>query len=298
MMKTLSMLIAGLAIWSMGHAQYVNGGYQKPVPGETVPDTVGFAKATALFQKKWFVQGKDSLPYRILLPESYDSTKRYPMVLFLHGAGERGRNNESQLLHGASLFAKEENRKKYPAIVVFPQCPPESYWSNVSITNDSTGKRDFHFRPDGEPTKALKMAIELEKKLLNENAVDKDRVYVMGLSMGAMGTYEIVRRMPNTFAAAVAICGGADTSTARAIRKTAFWIFHGAKDDIVSPRFSENMMYAMQSYWDVAEMQYTVYPNANHNSWDPAFKEPELFRWLFKQKREVVAPKKSLVNGQ
>src|SRR5687767_7813146 len=100
-----------------------------------------FAQNLDLYEKHWYLQGGDSLPYRLLLPENYDSAKKYPLVFFMHGAGERGNDNEKQLVHGAKLFLQEDNRKTYPAIVVFPQCPVNSFWSNVDFKGDSTGNK-------------------------------------------------------------------------------------------------------------------------------------------------------------
>lgn len=237
---------------------------------------------TEVYEKKWFINGGDTLPYRLLLPKNYDSTKTYPFILFLHGAGERGNNNESQLVHGGSLFLKDSIREKYQAIIAFPQCPESSYWSNVKIT-DENGKRTFNFQPDGEPTTGMSLAMGLTKKILADYPVKKDQVYVMGLSMGGMGTFEIVRRMPATFAAAVPICGGADTTTGKALRKTAWWIFHGEKDDVVPVQFSEAMVQELYKYYDV-DMDFTKYSNSKHDSWNMVFKEPELMPWLFSKK--------------
>jgi predicted peptidase len=113
--------------------------------------------------------------------------------------------------------------------------------------------------------------------------VDDERVYVGGLSMGGMGTFELVRRMPKTFAAAFPICGGANPATAKKMDDVDWWIFHGAKDDVVPPRHSEVMVKALKK--EGANVKFTLYPNANHNSWDPAFTEPELLSWLFSKKK-------------
>ena len=106
----------------------------------------------------------------------------------------------------------------------------------------------------------------------------------MGLSMGGMGTFELVRRKPATFAAAVPICGGAHEATAKGLRKTAWWIFHGAKDDVVPPHYSKIMADALKK--QKANVKFTLYPDANHNSWDPAFAEKDLLPWLFSHKRK------------
>jgi predicted peptidase len=241
---------------------------------------------TAIYRKKVFYKGNDSLPYRLLLPQYYEAGKKYPLVLFLHGAGERGSDNIKQLTWGSRLFLQDSIRTKFPAIVVFPQCPVDGYWSNVKQGQDDKGRRTFEFQPGGPPTKAMDLAIDLEKQLIQTFPVDSTRIYVMGLSMGGMGTYEIIRRIPNTFAAAIPICGGADTTTAKAIHKTAFWIFHGTKDDVVPVHFSRDILRALQAFYSAGEMQYTEYPTTGHNSWEKAFAEPDLLSWLFSQRKE------------
>jgi predicted peptidase len=241
------------------------------------------AQDFSAYQKLQFVYGKDTLPYRLLLPENYDGKKKYPLILFLHGRGESGTDNELQLTHGAKLFLRDSIRKKYPAIIVFPQCRSSSYWSNVDIKEDSTGKRVFNFSPIGKSTKDMALTGELLNQLLHDLLVNKKQMYVMGLSMGGMGTFEIVRRHPKMFAAAIPICGGANPSTAKQLRKTNWWIFHGAKDDVVNPEFSVQMATALEK--QNANVKFTLYPNANHNSWDSAFAEPNLLNWLFSNKK-------------
>lgn len=244
---------------------------------------LGFAQDLGLYEKHWFVKNGDSLPYRVLLPENYDASKKYPLIYFLHGAGERGNDNEKQLIHGSKLFLKEEVRKNFPVIVVFPQCPEHDFWSNVNITSDSTGKRVFIFQEAGEATKSMKLAEGLLKDLSQKYPVNKKQVYVGGLSMGGMGTFEIVRRNPKVFAAAIPICGGGAPATAGKMKKVNFWVFHGAKDDVVPQSCSDVMVEALKKA--NAPVKYTVYPEANHNSWDPAFAEPELLKWLFSIKK-------------
>jgi predicted peptidase len=232
-----------------------------------------------LYQKRWLVQGADTLPYRVLLPHNYDSSKLYPILFFLHGGGERGNDNEKQLTHGGKLFVRDEVRRDYPAIVIFPQCSLSSYWSNVVRLHDPSGKRRFWFLEEGEQTKAMALLQQLVAYALEEYPVQKDAVFVGGLSMGAMGTYELVSRNPGVFRRAFAICGGAHPVTANKLRKTGWWVFHGLKDDVVDPQFSQAMAAALKKHR--ADVRLTLYPNANHNSWDSAFAEPELLPWLF-----------------
>ncbi|HSC54573.1 MAG TPA: alpha/beta hydrolase-fold protein [Phnomibacter sp.] len=241
----------------------------------------------SLYQKKILVTGTDTLPYRLLLPENFDPSKEYPLVLFLHGAGERGNNNEAQLTHGAGLFLQTANRQQYPAIVVFPQCPSNSFWSNVQFNYDSIAKkRSFNFPEEAEPTYAMLMVMQLVREMQKSYKLKKTQVYIMGLSMGGMGTFELVKRMPNTFAAAVPICGGGNTANAKYTVSTAFWIFHGDTDPVVPVALSNSMAEAIQSRYNAADMQLTVYPGVGHDSWKKAFAEPELLPWLFSQKRK------------
>ena len=240
------------------------------------------AQDLSLYQKKLYIMGSDTMPYRLLLPDNYDATKKYPLIFFLHGAGERGNDNEKQLVHGAKLFLKDDVRKNFPAIIVFPQCAANSFWSNVDIKMVN-GKRTFSFQEAGEPTIAMKLAQELLMNIMKTYPVIKKQVYVGGLSMGGMGTFEIVRRNPKLFAAAIPICGGGNATTASALKKTKWWVFHGGKDDVVPPKLSEDMVNALKEV--KASVKFTLYPDANHNSWDSAFAEPDLLSWLFAQKR-------------
>lgn len=235
----------------------------------------------SLYEKHIFVSDNDTMPYRLLLPENYDPAKKYPLILFLHGSGERGSDNEKQLVHGANLFLRDSIRKKYPAIVIFPQCSESSYWSNVTFIYDSTKKRTgFNFSMKEQPTTAMKLLLQLIDQL-QHNYKLKKQFYVGGLSMGGMGTFELVARKPKLFAAAFPICGGGDSTTAKKLTKTKWWIFHGLKDDVVLPEFSKTMAAAIKSKG--GNVKLTLYPDANHNSWDPAFAEKELLSWLFAQ---------------
>jgi len=244
-----------------------------------------FAKAQdkSLYKKEIYVSGNDTLPYRILLPLNYDASKKYPLILFLHGAGERGNDNEKQLVHGSSLFLRDSIREKYPAIVLFPQCPENSFWSNVHRFDDKHGEERHVFQTGGEPTVAMVLVQQLLKKIIQEYPVEKKQVYVGGLSMGGMGTFEIVWRNPKLFAAAFPVCGGASVTYAKRLKDVHWWVFHGAKDDIVVPQFSQRMVTALEDIH--ADVKFTLYPEANHNSWDSAFAEPELLPWLFSIKK-------------
>lgn len=241
--------------------------------------SMSMAQSSALYEKRSFINGKDTLRYRVMFPENFSEEQEYPLILFLHGAGERGNDNEKQLIHGSSLFASKEIRTNYPAIVVFPQCPKEDYWANVDV--DRTVKPlSLKFNYNNEPTKSLKLVMGLLDRFLSEKYIKKSQVYIMGLSMGGMGTFELLSRKPNTFAAAVPVCGGGDPESVQVYATTVpVWVFHGAKDDVVDPNLSVQMVSAVLKYGGYPK--FTLFDDANHNSWDPAFTEPGLLPWLF-----------------
>ena len=234
---------------------------------------------TPSYEKRVFHMGEDEMPYAILLPENYDASKSYPLLLFLHGAGERGSDNERQLIHGASLFTAQSFRKKYPAIVLIPQCGSSDYWSNVKKEVTQGGLPDFSFYKKGAPTKAMLLLEGLLDEVLQNYSLDKNRLYVGGLSMGGMGTFELVKRNPKMFAAAFPICGGASPKAIRKYKRPSWWVFHGNADPVVPADFSTQIVkrFKKRGY----DVRYTLYEGVGHNSWDLAFKEPGLFPWLF-----------------
>ena len=242
--------------------------------------TLAFAQDRSAFKKVVFVKGADTLKYRILYPENFDASKKYPVVIFLHGSGERGNDNEKQLSNGSKMFLGDEFRKKFQAVVVFPQCSEDSYWSNVEIET-VTGKRFFNFLTGGAPTKAMALLLGLTDELVKKSFADQTKIYVGGLSMGGMGTFELLRRSPKTFAAAFAICGGDNVGNVKKYKKVPLWIFHGGLDDVVNPQISYNIYHALKEIGHTPK--FTVYPKANHNSWDSTFAEPGLMPWLFSQ---------------
>ncbi|MAU16549.1 MAG: phospholipase [Muricauda sp.] len=235
------------------------------------------------YKSETLIDGNDTLRYRIMYPKNFNEEGNFPVVLFLHGAGERGDDNASQLIHGGKLFATDYLQEKFPAIVIFPQCPKDSYWSKVDVDRN-TYPLTLDFKYGEGPTKPLQMVMDLLENTIGEPYTNDDQVYLMGLSMGGMGTFELLSRKPEMFAAAIPICGGGDPNTVTAYAKsTPLWIFHGAKDNVVNPDQSIEMVTALLKAG--AYPKFTIYDFANHNSWDPAFAEPDLLPWLFSHKK-------------
>ena len=231
------------------------------------------------YEKKRYIIHNDTLPYRLLLPENFDPNKAYPLLVFLHGVGERGKDNQKQLIHGSSLFTSKEFRTKYPAIIIFPQCPENSYWASVNKTNTKKKSKQFKFYKELPKYHTMDILQDFLYNLEKTYPIDSSRRYIGGLSMGGMGTFELVTRMPNYFASAFSICGGGHSQWAKDLSTTPFWIFHGNNDQTISYRYSKRMFNKMKRYNDQTKL--TIYEGVAHNSWDLTFKEPELFRWVF-----------------
>jgi predicted peptidase len=243
-----------------------------------------FAQDTSLYARKEFAYDGHTLPYRILYPENYKKNKKYPLLLFLHGAGERGSDNTKQLIHGSRLFLSDESRKNFQAIIIIPQCPENLWWASTKIDRTVTPHK-IEFDYSMPPSWPLVAANELVKQFINDGSVNKSKVYITGLSMGGMGTFESVYRYPEIYAAALPICGGGSVSLYdKRVTKTAFWVFHGAADPVVSVKLSQEMVEKLKSL--NAEVKYTEYPGVKHNSWDNAFAEKEYLSWMLQHKRK------------
>lgn len=199
--------------------------------------------------------------YLLYLPDGYDAdpAKKWPLIVFLHGSGERGTNLELLKKHGPPKLIA--NGKSIPAIVVSPQCQPKQIWN-----------------PHGVHA--------LTEQVKQSHRVDADRVYLTGLSMGGFGTWETATEYPDTYAALIPICGGAGVRFVMAdrIQHIPEWIFHGAKDPVVEPSFSKRMFDVLTKL--NAQVKFTLYPDALHDCWTATYDNPEVWDWLFQQQRK------------
>lgn len=205
--------------------------------------------------------------YLLYLPKDYDAEqgRRWPLVLFLHGSGERG--DDVQLVATQGLPKLVEEGQDFPFLLVSPQCPERGWWTTE------------------ENVAALAALLdEIERSY----AVDSDRVYVTGLSMGGYGTWALATAYPRRFAAIVPICGGGDPTTVCAIRHVPAWAFHGENDTIVPPRQSFDMVDALQACG--GNVRLTTYPGVGHDSWTRTYADPELYSWLLDQRRNDASP--------
>ncbi len=231
-----------------------------------------------LFEPREYVADSgEVLKYRLLKPADFDPDKKYPLVVFLHGAGERGDDNSAQLVHCMSEFCTAERRQQYPCYVLAPQCPTEQKWADVDWTSD---KPDF---PE-QISRSLNLTMQVVEAMLADAAVAKNRVYIAGLSMGGYGTWDALARRPELFAAAIPICGGASVEQVRAFKHIPLWCFHGSADNVVNVERSRELIAALKAAG--GEPRYTEYPEVGHNSWTQTFASEETFQWLFQQKRQ------------
>jgi predicted peptidase len=246
-----------------------------------------FAVAQDLCAYEWGQLQKDgySLPYRILFPLQYDAAKKYPVVVFLHGAAEKGFDNKAQLNNGGALFLRDSIRQQYPAIVIFPQCAGNDSWLYFETEQDSIGNiKRVRFPYKKEPTGTEALLKALLDSLIASGKADTSRMYIGGLSQGAMGIYDVLARYPGFFTAAFPICGAGNTSlTKKYAGKTALWIFHGEKDPVIDVDYSRTYFKRLKK--ENADVRYTEYPATGHNSWDKALAEKDLLPWLFSKKK-------------
>jgi len=226
--------------------------------GMTERSMAAGGQSEQVFQKE--ITKTVELKYLLHLPKGYGDNKdqKWPLVLFLHGAGERGSDINKVKVHGPPKLI--EQGKELPFIVVSPQCPAGSWW-----------------------TEQIDALMALLDDVQARYAVDVNRVYLTGLSMGGFGSWAMGCRYPNRFAAVVPICGGGEWFLAERLKNVPVWAFHGAKDSVVSLRESQEMVDSLKRAG--GNVQFTVYPEANHDSWTETYNNPKLYEWLLSQRR-------------
>ncbi len=197
---------------------------------------------------------KVSLNYLLALPKDYEKKEKWPLLMFLHGSGERGDNLELLKKHGPPRLIEEG--KEFPFIVISPQCPSGIRWK----------------------TNAL---VALIDEIIKNYNVDENRIYVTGLSMGGYGTWKLANEISDRLAAVVPICGWGDSWTICEIGDLPVWAFHGAKDPVVAPQKSQELVDALKRC--NGNVQFTLYPEANHDSWTETYNNPKVYEWLLEQ---------------
>lgn len=247
--------------------------------GLIVSGQLAIAQTMRFNAQQYVDEEGDTLNYRIAFPD-FSGSESYPLVIFLHGGGERGNDNKVQLKWGVQNFASDEAMMTYKAIVLAPQSPSDATWSNFKGQFDD---RDEPLRLAATPSKPLKMTMEVVDQLIENVAVDTSRIYITGMSMGGFGTWDAIARWPERFAAAVPVCGGGDPSTAETIAHIPIWATHGADDPTVPPEMSREMINALREAG--AKPGYSEYPGVGHFSWLQTYTDDYLMAWLFSQRK-------------
>lgn len=215
--------------------------------------------------------------YRWAEPSKIEPGKRYPLVVLFHGAGERGTNNVSQLFWGAEPLLRHMRERGIEGYFLAGQVPNGQQWVDTPWANVA-------HRMKANPSETMSLAIEFLDKIRAELPIDAARIYATGISMGGYGTWDIVQRRPELFAAAMPICGGGDPHIAWKIRDVPIWAWHGDIDGAVPVVRSRDMVSAL---WAVdGRIRYTEVPGCGHNVWIPAYNSKEALDWLFSQKRK------------
>jgi predicted peptidase len=234
-----------------------------------------YGQNDSLFEKHIFISGNnDSLPYRLMRPLVTDTSQKFPLVIFLHGAGERGHDNNMQLMNGARNFATDTNRKNYPCYMLVPQCAKGFRWT------ETDWKLPSHVMPVS-PSVYLSRTMLLTDSLIKNLNIDTNRIYITGLSMGGFGTWDAISRWPELFAAAVPVCGGGDTAKASLMKDVPVWAFHGDIDKVVMVARTRNMIIAIKNAG--GNPKYTEYAGMAHNCWNAVYSDPATLEWMFSQ---------------
>jgi len=246
-----------------------------------MPVPPSLAQAARLYLDRTVMVEHDGIElqfsWRLLEPPADASGRRYPVVLFLHGAGERGTDNLRQLQYLPAWLAEPEERKARPCYVIAPQCRPGSRWADVAWDAK-------HSSPANEaPTADLAAAIAMLDEVLAMPAADPDRVYVTGMSMGGFGTWDLAARMPERFAALLVVCGGGDERVASRLIGIPTWVAHGADDRAVPVARSRTMVAALEAAG--GRPTYVELPGVGHDAWTPTYRDPAVLDWLFGQRR-------------
>ena len=212
-------------------------------------------------QKKFSFNITFQMEYLLFLPESYaqSNNQKFPLIFFLHGAGERGSDLDSVKRHGIPKIV--ETNPDFPFIAVSPQCPEDSWWTSELHTING-----------------------LIEEIVEKYQVDTSRIYLTGLSMGGFGTWSLASMYPERFAAIAPVCGGGEVrQILRSLVEMPIWTFHGQKDDVIPFSRSEEIVTALKKHG--SSIKFTIYPEAGHDSWTKTYDNPELYKWFLKHSR-------------
>lgn len=269
---------------------------------QTDAENIAWAEANidkALERKEFSAKNGLTMPYRLFVPENYSPEQSYPLLVFLHGRGDRGSDNRADIYDNTGLFDGPQSiispnmQAQYPSLVLVPQCAdtrPDEEWAHAEGNTPEEPFKglgaDGHYQQHPEPSASGAAALELIEKIIADYAVDQDRVYLTGVSMGGFGTWEFITRRPDLFAAAVPMAGYSDPSQVEKIKHIPIWIFHGDQDEYNPVQGSRNM--ARLLGMNGAEVRYSELRGFKHvDSFEEAWKNRQIIPWMFSKKRRT-----------
>lgn len=223
---------------------------------------------------EWTAKDGTVVKYRFCAPEKMEPGKTYPLVLFLHGAGERGEDNTAQLKHGVKAILDGAAKLGQPVFLIAPQCPLERWWSPIN-------HESMRLEAADGPNPLLEALLSLVEQTKLTQPVDPKRFYVTGISMGGFATWDLLGRVPGQIAAAIPICGGGDPTLAGRFKSVPIWAFHGDADATVPVRTTHEMIAALEGA--DGNPKSTFYPGVNHDSWTQTYNDPAVIRWMLEQ---------------
>lgn len=240
-------------------------------------------EAAQIYEDQTIERDGHKVHYRLLKPEKIEPGQKYPVVLSLHGAGERGSDNVKQLMYLPQQMADAQHREKFPCFLIAPQCPAGQKWANINWSAKTS-------EPQPEIAGPMQDAVAMLEHVLKTYPTDPNRVYLTGLSMGGYGSWDLATRHPEWFAAVVPICGGGDERQAKKLVGIPLWAVHGDADRAVPVERSQQMIAAIKEAG--GEPKYSELPGVGHNSWTPAYKDLGVIKWMFAQKKSPAKESK------
>ena len=225
--------------------------------------------------REWKAPDGTVVRYRWSAPTSIEPGKTYPLVLFMHGAGERGTDNAAQLKHGVLPILAASQTLNDPCFLIAPQCPDDRWWSPIN-------RETMRLNAAGKPNSLLEAVLALVAESRKTHPIDPKRFYVTGISMGGYATWDLLGRVPQEITAAIPICGGGDPTLAEKFTNVPLWAFHGDADTVVPVKTTREMVDALEKAGGKPKM--TIFPGVTHDSWTQTYSDIEVMRWLFGQR--------------
>lgn len=227
--------------------------------------------------REWKAPNGVTVKYRWSAPATVEPGKTYPLVLFLHGAGERGDDNKAQLKHGVLPILEGAEKLGQPCFLIAPQCPADRWWAPIN-------RETMRLSAADKPNDLLEAVLALVDETMKAQPVDSRRFYVTGISMGGYATWDLLGRAPGKITAAVPVCGGGEPSLVEKFKAIPIHAFHGEADPVVPVRTTKDMVEALEK--SGAKPKATYYPGVQHDSWTQTYDNPEVIRWIFEQRRK------------